>query len=518
MDNLNMIDQQSADDNKIIKLAILAVGGQGGGVLSNWIVAVAESNGYAVQSTSVAGVAQRTGATIYYVEMCKKSDRLPVFSLSPSDGDVDILISSELMEAGRAVTRGFVTPNRTTLITSSHRIAAVSEKIVPGDGRVSSDDVYQRVAGAALRFIAFDMEKMAVDAGSMISASLFGALAGSGALPFDRKGFEETIRASGRGVDASLRAFGLAYDKANSSENQSEELLVDDKAAPAQLKVRGPAKKMKQWDALLTRVSNLPEPVQDFAKRGLKNVVDYQDVAYGQDYLDQLDRAIALDNAQKDFALSNAVAKHLANAFCYDDMIRVADIKTRSSRYQRVKNEVGVKSGAVLHLTEFFHPRVEEFCGTMPTHLGHFIETRPKLGAAIDKVINHGRRIRTDRLSGFLMLWVIGGLRPWRRGLLRHQVETKHMTEWFELGLSLANQDYDLAVEIINCRRLIKGYSDTHVRGQSKFDRVLGALTDLKGRSDASDWIRRLREAALQDEKGEMLDGALLTVRSLNND
>ena len=126
---------------RVIKLAVLAVGGQGGGVLADWITAVAERNGYVAQSTSVAGVAQRTGATIYYVEMARDTGRLPVFALSPSQGDVDILIAAELMEAGRAIMRGFVTPERTTLIASSHRIAAVSEKIEPGDGRASSDKV-----------------------------------------------------------------------------------------------------------------------------------------------------------------------------------------------------------------------------------------------------------------------------------------------------------------------------------------------------------------------------------------
>ena len=79
-------------------------------------------------------------------------------------------------------------------------------------------------------------------------------------------------------------------------------------------------------------------------------------------------------------------------------------------------------------------------------------------------------------------------------------------------------QDYALAVEILNCRRLIKGYSDTHLRAQSKFDRVLSALDLVKGRTDAADWIRRLREMALKDEKGDMLDGALKTVATLGPD
>src|SRR6476620_9068483 len=158
------------EDDAIIKLAVLAVGGQGGGVLADWIVDVAERSGYLAQSTSVAGVAQRTGATIYYIEMCRDSGRRPVFALSPSQGDVDILIAAELMEAGRAVMRGFVTPDRTTLIASSHRIAAVSEKIEPGDGRASSEKVRAAAEAASKSCVAFDMEKIAFEAGSVISA------------------------------------------------------------------------------------------------------------------------------------------------------------------------------------------------------------------------------------------------------------------------------------------------------------------------------------------------------------
>ena len=50
-----------------ITIAILAMGGEGGGVLADWIVALAERQGWVAQSTSVPGVAQRTGATIYYL-------------------------------------------------------------------------------------------------------------------------------------------------------------------------------------------------------------------------------------------------------------------------------------------------------------------------------------------------------------------------------------------------------------------------------------------------------------------
>ena len=135
--------------DQILKLAIMAVGGQGGGVLANWIDKLCRLQGYACQATSVAGVAQRTGATIYYIEMAPRSDGNPIFSLAPAAGDVDILIASEMMEVGRAIMRGFVTPDRTTLIGSTHRALAVSEKTIPGDGIAKSSEVYAAAEIAA---------------------------------------------------------------------------------------------------------------------------------------------------------------------------------------------------------------------------------------------------------------------------------------------------------------------------------------------------------------------------------
>ncbi|MFB9978925.1 indolepyruvate oxidoreductase subunit beta family protein [Mesorhizobium kowhaii] len=509
------------DDERVIKLAVLAVGGQGGGVLADWITDVAERNGYVAQSTSVAGVAQRTGATIYYVEMARDTGRLPVFALSPSQGDVDILIAAELMEAGRAIIRGFVTPERTTLIASSHRIAAVSEKIEPGDGRASSSKVHATAEAASKRFIAFDMEKIAADNGSMISASLLGALAGSDALPFTRESYEQAIGAGGRGVKASLGAFGAAFDRAHGTAAPAPKIAEPAIVGPAlggAGHVSGPQNLLQGWRALAARIDEMPMAVRDMALRGLRKVVDYQDIAYGREYLDRLDKAIALDGPDRGYGLSIAAAKHLANAMCYDDMIRVADLKTRSTRDRRVRREAGVKDGSILQVTEYFHPRIEEFCGTLPARLGSYIENRPKLAAFLDRRINHGRRIRTDSFAGFAALWFIGGLRRWRRGLLRHKVEVAHLERWYALALGYVPADYALAVEILNCRRLIKGYSDTHLRAQSKFDRVLSALELVKGRTDAADWIRRLREMALKDEKGDMLDGALKTVATLGPD
>lgn len=498
--------------DQIIKLAIMAVGGQGGGVLTNWVEDCARSNGYAVQATSVAGVAQRTGATIYYMEMAPIQERAPVFSLLPAAGDVDILVAAEMMEAGRAIMRGFVTPDRTTLIASSHRALAVSEKTVPGDGIADSHEVIAAAEIAARRFIAFDMEKMAIDAGSMISASLLGALAGSGALPFDRSSFEGAIKASGRGVEASLRAFNAGFEAAANGTVETPRparIKTSTSGAPA-----GPKPLVDQWNGLEARAVSLPEPVREMALSGLRAVVDFQDLDYGRDYLNRVEAVLAEDDPAMNHELTLEAAKYIAKAMAYDDVFRVADLKTRGSRFARVRGEIAPTEGAQLKLTEFMHPRAEEIVGMMPVRLGRRLSASPRAMRLIDRMFNRGRRLRTDRLLPFSQLYVLGGLRKYRRGTLRHAIESEHLENWLGQALGYRKIDYALGVETLRNRRLVKGYSDTHARGLSKFDRVMEGVALLAGRNDAAHWCRLLREAALADEKGEQLEGALKTVRS----
>lgn len=491
----------NAAQDGVIKLAIMAVGGQGGGVLANWVRDLADRGGYAAQMTSVAGVAQRTGATIYYIEMAPRTDRAPVFALAPAGGDVDILIASELMEAGRAVMRGFVTPDRTTLIASTHRILAISEKEIPGDGRGDGDGVLDRVKTAALRSECFDMDALAASEGSFISASLFGGLAKSGALPFDRALFEEVIGGSAKGAARSLAAFRAAadYDPKTIPAGKVHEQKVTKIAA-------GPAPLTQAWATLSAGIDAFCAPAQPMLRRGLEKVVDYQDIAYGEEYLAHV-RPFA---DRGDDALTQAAAKYIANAMCYDDILRVADLKTRASRETRLRREQETGDGLV-HVTEYLHPRGEEVISIMPAWLGRWFEAGDGRAKAMDRLVNRGRRIRTDRIGGFAALWLAAALRPRRRSLLRHQVETAHLQRLITTAMAAPD---DVAVEILSCQRLVKGYSDTHARGLAKFDLAMEGAALVAGREDAADWIRRFRDAALSGEGTEGIKGALETVRS----
>ena len=120
--------------------------------------------------------------------------------------------------------------------------------------------------------------------------------------------------------------------------------------------------------------------------------------------------------------------------------------------------------------------------------------------------------MRTGTLRWFLPLYLVAGLKGWRRGSLRHRREVAHRDAWLDLARTLAEHDPALAVEVLEARRLVKGYADTHARGQAKFDQVLAAARRLEGRPDAAQWLRRLRRAALSEEGDGALKGVLATI------
>ncbi len=492
--------------DRVIKLAVMAVGGQGGGVITGWIVALAERNGWYAQATSVPGVAQRTGATIYYVEMTPESAKTPVLSLMPSPGDVDILLAAELMEAGRAMQRGFVSPGRTVLIASSHRILAVSEKAPPGAAAADAAAVHDAAGKNARRFVCADLEAIAHRHGSVISASLFGALAGAKVLPFDDASFEATILSGGKGVEKSLAAFREGRDAVTAAPREKP-------PAPAPAALRGPAHMLRGHGGLTADIERrFPVEAHAMLKAGLAKAVDFQDLDYGREYLDRVAALLPHDGAAQGHILTIEAAKHLANAMCYDDIIRVADLKTRAARFARIGRQF---EGDMLRITEYMHPRAEEICSLMPARMGATIMARPRLFRMIDRVVNRGRHVQTTSLFWFTMLYLLAGLRRVRRSLLRHRAEMASIAAWLVKVETLAPRRYDLAVEVLRCRRLIKGYSDTHARGVAKFDRVLSVLPLLESRDDGAAWLRRLRDAAMQDEDGSGTDGVLATIREL---
>lgn len=486
-----------------LKIAVLAMGGEGGGVLADWIVQTAERQGFHAQSTSVPGVAQRTGATIYYVEILpvvRGTQAVPIFALMPTPGDVDVVIASELMEAARAVQRGLVTPDRTLLIASSHRVYALQEKMAMGDGRMDSSAFRAQCERASRRLVLQDFAVVAEKAGSVVSASLFGALAAAGLPGLPREMCEASIRDGGVGVATSLKAFAAGFSAG-----------TDAKPVDGEAKSVGSMRADPRLEDLARRVErDYPSSAYPTLRAGIAKTSDYQSRDYAKLYLDKMDEVHRLDAARGDgsFKLTNEVARHLALWMSFEDLPRVAELKIRKSRFERVRQEIGAAPGQIVQINEYFHPRVEEIADTLPPALGRFVLRSRFMRLLLGPLTKNGRVVRSSSLVGFLALYGVSRFKAVRKYSLRYQHEMSEMSDWLARIEGAASQDYDLACEIAQCQRLIKGYSDTHARGMRNFKAIMSVVGRLPA-LDAAFKVKELREAALADEGGASLEAKM---------
>ena len=264
----------SGGDERPTTVLVSAIGGEGGGVLAGWIVAAAKHAGYPVQSTSIPGVAQRTGATTYYLEVfpipiADLGGRRPVLAIYPGVGDVDVMIASEFIESGRAISNGFITPDRTVLIASTHRVYAIGERSAMDDGRYDTEKLHEVIGRRAKRALLANLRQVSQESGVSLNAVLLGVLAASELLPIPLASFEEAIRAGGIAIEPNLRglAVGMSYRFTPDSAHMEVEPQIKRRASLAP-------------DALEARVAaEFPAPAQEFLCEGVRRLVDYQDAA-----------------------------------------------------------------------------------------------------------------------------------------------------------------------------------------------------------------------------------------------
>jgi indolepyruvate ferredoxin oxidoreductase, beta subunit len=339
--------------------------------------------------------------------------------------------------------------------------------------------------------------------GSVLSAVLFGALAGSTALPFPRPAFEAAIRRGQVGVERSLAAFAAGFEAASAGEAPVP--------APASMdhSARAPPTAIRE---LLDRAArDFNSEARAVVLAGIERLNDYQDAVYAREFLARLAPAQEIERQRGDgsVALLAETARQLALAMTYEDTVRVAELKIRSSRFARVREEIRLEDGQILEIAEFFHPRTQEIADTLPAPLGDWLMRTPWARRLVDRATRKGKVVKTTSIGGFLLLYALAKLKRLRRRSLRFNAEQAALAKWLDLVAATARADYPLAVQVARMRGLVKGYGDTHARGQAKFGTLAALIPRLRGRSDAAATLDALIKAALADEGGHALDKAI---------
>jgi indolepyruvate ferredoxin oxidoreductase beta subunit len=488
-----------------LKILIAALGGEGGGVLTNWIVAAAANLGYPVQSTSIPGVAQRTGATTYYIEIVptparELRGRRPVLALTPGIGDIDVLLASELLEAGRAIAGGFVTPDRTLVIASLSRFYTTQEKLAGDDGRFDDSRLIQAIADHAAKSLLTDLDALAKQSGSMINAVLLGALAGSGALPIPVVTFEKAIRDEGTAVEANLRGFRAGLGAARDGVYARDTQVPGKRYSP-----RRPTLEALERDIAAT----MPAEARDTVLEGVRRLTVYQDLKYARLYLDRLARVREAAAHAGGGRLLRETARHLALRMSYEDVVRVAQAKCDPARMGRIAAELAVAPGEPFAVIEFLKPGIEEFCQLLPPSLARPIlrmaERRGWLGR-----VHWPMQVRTTSVGGYLRFRLLAALRPLRPYGHRFREEQALIEEWLDRVVDAIRLSPELAGEIVECARLLKGYGDTFKRGLANYRAIEArvirpALAGEMPVQRAVDALASARIAALRDPEGDAL-------------
>lgn len=491
-------------------ILIAALGGEGGGLLTDWIVKAATSAGLAVQSTSIPGVAQRTGATTYYIEIfpvpvAELDGHRPVLALYPGPGNIDIMVASELLEVGRALENGYVSPERTLLIGSRHRIYSIAEKAAMAEARYEAQTILDAAKKMARRLLLADFAQLAEQHATAINAVLLGAIAGTNVLPISAGLFEAAIQESGIAAEANLRGFALGLAR-------SQNDVIDNGLIPAadiDKKSAGldvSARHSRAVNALIaTMQDNFPQAAHRLIAEGIKRTFDFQDLAYAQTYLHRLALIAQRDNGQQnDYALTCETARYLALWMCYEDVIRVADLKTRRARFQRVRSEMRVKAEESIGLNEFLKPGVDEIAAILPPGLARRLlcwsarnNRRTRLQFKV--------RLKSHTIIGFMPLWLLARTRRWRRRSFRFQEEQILIERWLRAIADALDKDYRLALEIAECANLNKGYGDTFARGRRNFLLLMERIVDpglQAATGDVAQRLQKARQAALADPDG----------------
>ncbi len=513
-----------------ISVLICALGGEGGGVLADWLTEAARIAGFPAQATSVPGVAQRTGATTYFFEMlplplAELHGRRPVFSLNAIPGALDVVVSSELLESARCASNGLPSPERTVFISSTARTLTTNERSVPGDGRLDSAALISLLQSVSREHHLLDMQQIAREQGTVVSAVMFGALAASGVLPLDKAVCLHVIEQSGRGAAASQRGFEAAWQIIAEGRATHQHAQAQLAASVAAMRTASGAESGSESSeapaASPPAIAAFPAVLHELLTLGYQRLRDYQDKAYAALYLSRMQAVVDAEaqtttptdpSAETAYPASRETARWLALWMAYDDIVRVADLKSRASRHARVHREVRVGPQEITKIYDHFKPGIAEIAAMLPRPLAERLRDWDRQRVAEDRPSwAMPVKLASHTVSGLLLLRVLAGAKYLRRFSSRYADEQQLISEWLSAVREGLAQGGTLGLEIALCGRLIKGYGSTHDRGRENLLHILRHLAaPERGAADVrAEAIRRAREAALADATGKALDRAL---------
>ena len=491
MNDTNVASIDSAMDKtaKLIRILIPAVGGQGGGVLTEWLVQAFQYEDYDVQGIGLPGLSQRGGSTTYYIEAhpsVNEPNKRVIFSQYPVPGDVDVILAQEFLELGLILEQGYGSSEKTTIVSSTHRIYSTLEKMPVGRG-IYSDESLLRFANAfSKRFIGLDALELAKQNGMDelgINAILMGSLAASGAIPVGEGSFLKAIEGANVAIANNIKAFRIGWDYTKKLKHSEEELKPkrhgwDAFVSERSEKLNGGNKEVYK-ELLSEALRTYPIHLKEIFAEAIFRLIDYQNPRYAEKYLNDIGEIFEVDKEHEGgFKVSENFSKYLALWMCYEDGIRVAELKIKPSRFKQIREEMRLSDDQVFRVIDYLKPDGYEIYGLLPYFMVNPIISLTKMKyfpkfLIKKRPMTFGQKPVTTSLGGFIRLWLITKLKFTRPWSYRYRKEHELLKKYKSAVLYYTRLDYQLGCLVSKSGSVIKGYGNVRRRTIDTFERFL---------------------------------------------
>ena len=468
--------------DRLIKILIPAVGGQGGGLLTEWLLQAFEAEKYDVQSISLPGLAQRGGSTTYYLEAYPLTDGEEViFSQFPVPGDVNLILSQEFLELGRVLEKGYGSDN-TVIISSTHRMYSTEEKLPIASGIYEDEKLIEFANEFSKLFIGLNVLSLAKKNGMNELASnaiLLGALSASGALPIGKESFEKAIEKAAVSVNSNLKAFEVGFNhivenhRAGNLQNTVPEPDYDE------LNYINPSDIEKINDLKNDLFAFYPEYLRPFIEEALYRLTDYQGFWYAELFAERIKKILDLEkrNPKEDFKISEYIIKNIALLMTYEDGIRVSQLKVRDKRFERIKKDMQIRDDQIFEVIDYLKPEADEIYGLMPDFfvrpLLYFFNS-PVFGFLHKRgPVTVEQKPETTSFFGYFRIWLLTKLRFMRPSSYRYKNEWQTIDLYINSVEKFASLDYNLGLSIAKSGSIIKGYGRVRRRTRDSFNRLI---------------------------------------------
>lgn len=456
-------------DGRARRVLIGTVGGQGGGVLSQWLVSGLLKAGWNARSTGLLGLSQRAGTVTYYCEAYPGIATEFVPSMYATPGDVDLVLAQELLELGRILSQGFASEDA-SIVGNSARYLTTREKM-PAENGIYDYKIIEKAVRclAPDRHYVFDAQKHAVEAGlSPLSSNavLLGAAVASPAFSLSPATFIEAIKEAENNVDENIRAFELGYrgvrdgtlprfELAGQTTNSGD---LDDQIQRNAEKLTNSRERAAYARLVSVNDNLLDGDAESILPEAVYRLIDYQDESYAEDFIT---RVRTFREAIGDYPDTvGAYARHLALWMAYEDIARVAQLKSHPSRFATIRSDFGVGSGPYV-VTDYLVPDMDQILGSLPKNVSRIIH---RLGIRLIpkfEQLKFPLRIRSNRFFGYWSMRALASQRKLRRLSHRHYEELEMIQRWEQAVLKWAKVSSPLGHLAADAARVVRGYGRT---------------------------------------------------------